>query len=240
MKKKKGSVGLLSVFGGAIIGLLGAALSDVIVFAIPFEREWVTYASLVVLLLMAIRITSLWIQSSKQESPSIDIDEVTLKREELAYKFVGTTSLFLIIACASLLFILVEGFSQVIEIDEVTSSAITSFIIITILFFYGFFAQLKAGNFHNKHNPDSMIDMKRSDGYTKYFEGLDEGEKFEAYRVSHKSFYQMNFIFPLALMVLFLVSIVFSPQLFAITIVGALWFIMYMIYYREGYKVYKQ
>lgn len=237
MKKKKSSLSLLSVFGiGAITGL-AISFSETIGFAIPFERAWMIYTLLIILILLAVRISFLWIGSTKQEKPNMDIDEVALYREKLAYKFIGSTSLFLIIGSGALFITLLEWN----ETEELFFDPIAYALAATsLLFIYGFIAQIKAIKFHNKCNPRAPINWERSDGYKKYFESLDEGGKFEQYRIAYKSFSSMNIFFPAAILILFFISVVSTPQFIAITVVGILWFIMYLIYYREGYKMYKQ
>ena len=230
MKKKKGSLSLLSVIGiGAIIGFI-VALWDLFTFIIPFEREWITYALLVILFAMSIRIGLIWKQSDKPSSPQIDIDEQNARQEKIAYKFVGSTSLFLIVAASC-------SFIALLEWGE--NSNFLSDLIITLFianFIFGIYAQIRAVQFHNKYNPGAFINLKRTDGYEEYFKNLDEGEKFEQYRVAYKSFYAMNLLFPATLITLFIISIASSPQYVAILAVSVLWFIMYMIYYREGAK----
>ena len=230
MKKRIGSFSLLSIIGiGAAIGFI-VALWDIIVFIIPFEREWITYALLVILFAMSIRIGLIWNQSDKKESLEIDIDEQSARQEKMAYKFVGSTSLFLIVGASS-------SFIALLEWGE--NNNLLSSIIITLFlanFIFGIYAQIRAVQFHNKYNLGAFINLKRTDGYEEYFTSLDEGEKFEQYRIAYKSFYAMNLLFPAMLLTLFMVSIASSPQYVAILAVGILWFIMYLIYYREGSK----
>lgn len=236
MKKKKGSISLLSVFGiGAIFGIF-IALSDALVTVISFEREWITYALLFTLLVMSFQISLLWLRSNKSKNAVIDTDEAALSHEKLAYKFIGFTSLFLIIGSSTLFLVLLEW----IDSGKLFSGPIAYSLAATlILYFYGIFVQIKAVKFHNKYNPAAFINWKRTDGYKEYFDNLDEGEKYEQYRVAHKSFYSMNILFPAVLILLLIISQASSPQFIAIGFVGALWFVMYMIYYREGYKTYK-
>lgn len=230
MKKRIGSFSLLSIIViGAAIGFI-VALWDIIVFIIPFEREWVTYAVLVILIIMSARIGLIWKKSKKQASPKIDIDEQSAKQEKIAYKFVGATSLFLIIGTSAVFIALLEW--------QENNNLHSTLIVISFfaIFLYGIYAQLAAINFHNKHNPEAFLNWKKTDGYKEYFENLDEGEKFEQYRVAYKSFYAMNLLFPGMIFALYFVSMASSPQYVAILAVGILWFIMYMIYYREGAK----
>lgn len=236
MKKKRFSMSLLSVFGiGIIFGLLTSFMGDV-TFTIPFEKEWVIYAFFAALFLLAGRIGILWIRSTKQENLGMDTDEITLDREKLAYQFSGFTSLFLILESCTLLIILLEWDTRGMAFFSLITY---SLIIAVVLLVFGIFAQTKAVKFHNKYNPQARINWKKTSGYAEYFEHLDEGQKFEQYRVAYKSFTSMNLAFPAALFILFFVSAVSSPQFIAITVVSTLWFIMYMIYYREGFKIYK-
>ena len=230
MKKRIGSFSLFSIIGiGVAIGFI-VVLWDIIVLIIPFEREWVTYAALAILFVMAIRIVLIWNQFDTPESPEIDIDEQSVRHEKVAHKLVGSTSLFLIIGSTF-------SFFAGLEWNENNNllSGLIAFSIATITLF-GFFAQNSAVDLHNKYSPGAFVNLKRIDGYEEYFKSLDEGEKFEQYRVAYKSFYAMNLLFPATLFTLFFVSIASSPQYVAILAVGILWFIMYMIYYREGSK----
>lgn len=237
MKKRKRSRSILVTFGiGAAIGGITALLADIMPLA-PLEREWITYALLVVLLLMTFRISVLWIRSTKPDDLTMDVDELTLYREKLAHNFIGSTSLYLIVGFGSLFTMILDW----TESGDLFSGPITYALSLTaILVFYGFFAQMRAIKFHNKHNPEVPINLKKTDGYEKYFEKLDEGERFEEYRAAYKSFYSMHLLFPATLTLLFIISIFSSPQYLAIAAVSVLWFIMYMIYFREGAKVYQQ
>lgn len=230
MKKRISSISTLSIIG--IVTAIGfiVALWDIIVLIIPFEVEWITYVALVILVVMSIRIVQIWNQADAQESPEIDIDEESARHEKLAHKFVGSTSLLLI---TGFTFSFIAGL--VWEENENLLSGLIAFSLFTIAIF-GALAQFKAVEFHNKYSPGAFVNLKRIDGYEEYFKSLDEGEKFEQYRVAYKSFYAMNLLFPAMLLTLFFVSVTSSPQYVAILAVGILWFIMYMIYYREGAK----
>lgn len=235
-KKNKGSMSIVTIFAlGGVFGIF-MSLSDLITTVIPFEREWGTYALLAVLLLMSVRIGLLLIRTNKFQHTKRDTDEAAFAQEKLAYQLVGVTSLFLIIGSPAVFFILLEWTASESLLSGPNAYALA---VIFLLYFYGIFAQIKAVKFHNKYTPGAIINWKRTDGYKEYFKHLDEGMKFEQYRVAYQSFYAMNILFPAALFILLLISKVFTPQFVAIGIVGLLWFMMYMIYYREGYKTYK-
>ena len=122
----------------------------------------------------------------------MNTDEITLYREKLAY-FIGSTSLFLILEFGTIFIVLLEW----VQSGELFSGPIAySLAAAFILFVYGILAQIKAVNFHNKYNPQAPINWKRTDGYKEYFEHLDEGEKFEQYRVAYKSFYRYELTIP--------------------------------------------
>ena len=230
MKKKISSISFLATIGIAIsIGYI-VVLWDIISPITPFERVWITYAALLILFVMSIRTVLIWKQSNTQGSPDMDIDEQNARHEHIAHQFVGFTSLYLI-AGASISFIALLEWNE----RENLLSGLVAFSCLTVSIF-GYFAQINAVKFHNKYSPGAFVNLKRTDGYEEYFKNLDEGEKFEQYRVAYKSFYAMNLLFPATLLTLFMISIASSPQYVAILAVGVLWFIMYMIYYREGAK----
>lgn len=227
MKKRIGSISFLSTVGiGISIGFIVALLNIII----PLEREWVAYIVLIVLFVMSIRIGLIWNQADTKESPEMDIDEQNARQEKVAHKFIGSTSLLLIIGATCLFIVGLEWDAS----DNLLSGLIVTLFL--AIFIFAIFAQIKAVEFHNKYSPGAFVNLKRIDGYEEFFKTLDEGEKFEQYRVAYKSFYAMNLLFPAMLLTLFIVSIAFSPQYVAILAVGILWFVMYMIYYRAGAK----
>lgn len=230
MKKRISSISFLATLGIAISIGYFVILWDIISPVIPFERAWITYAALLILFVMSIRIVLIWKQSTIQGSPEMDIDEQNARHEKIAHKFVGSTSLF-IIAGASISFIALLEWEE----NKYFLSGLVAFACLTVSIF-GYFAQVNAVKFHNKYSPGAFVNLKKLDGYEEYFQNLDEGEKFEQYRVAYKSFYAMNLLFPAMILTLFFVSVASSPQYVAILAVGVLWFIMYMIYYREGAK----
>lgn len=230
MKKIIGTLNLFSIMGIAIaIGFI-VIFWNTISHIVPFERVWITYAVLVILVFMSVRISQIWNQADLVESPGIDIDEKSARHEKIAHKFVGSTSLLLIIAATG-------SFTAGLEWNEKDNllSGVITFSFLTI-FIFGFFAQIKAVEFHNKYSPGAFVDLKKVGGDEEYFKTLDEGEKFEQYRIAYKSFYAMNLLFPAVMLTLFFVSVASSPQYIAILAVGILWFLMYMIYHREGSK----
>lgn len=230
MKKKKGSLSLFAAIGiGSIIGLI-VVLWDALSPIVPFEKELVAFVMLAILLVMSIRIGLIWNQADKKESPGFNIDELDARKEKVAHKFVGSTSLLLIIgATCSFIVGLEWDFS-----NDLFATVIA--ILYFSIFIFAIFAQMRAVELHSKYSPAAFVNLKKTDGYKEFFENMDEGEKFEHYRVAYSSFYAMNLLFPATLLTLFIVSIVSSPQYVAILVVGILWFIMYMIYYREGAK----
>ena len=230
MKKKKGSLSVFTAVGFAFIFGLVAILWDALSPTVPFGKELVAFVILTILLVMSIRIGLIWNQADKKNTPGINIDELEARKEKVAHKFVGSTSLLLIIG-ATCSFIV--GIEWNLGDNLLASVIVMSFLTI---FIFAIFAQFNAISFHNKYSPAAFVNLKRIDSYEEIFKDLDEGEKFEQYRVAYKSFYAMNLIFPAALLTLFMVSIASSPQYVAIFVVGLLWFIMYMIYYREGAK----
>lgn len=231
MKKKRSLLSLPVMIGICIaIGYI-AKIWDALSPAIPFEREWIIYAALFILLGMSVRIGQIWSQSKKTGDPTLDIDEQNGRQEKIAHQFIGTTSLVMIAATSVTLIAFIDR-------DQQTNllSTLSAFFLFSILLF-SIFAQQNAVKFHNKYSPGAFVNIKKSDDYEEHFKNLDEGEKFEQYRVAYSSFYAMNLLFPMILMILFIISIATSsPQYVAILAVGILWFVMYMIYYREGAK----
>ncbi|QUW21018.1 DUF3169 family protein [Sporosarcina sp. Marseille-Q4063] len=230
MRKRKGSLTLFTAIGIAFIFGLIVILWDALGPIVPFEKELMAFIMLAILFVMSIRIGLIWNKADAKESPGFNIDELDARKEKIAHKFVGSTSLLLIVG-ATCSFI--AGLAWNLGDNLLASVIVTSFLSI---FIFATYAQFKAVSYHNKYSPAAFVNLKRLDGYKEIFENLDEGEKFEHYRVAYKSFYAMNLIFPVTLLILFFVSIASSPQYVALLVVGILWFIMYIIYYREGAK----
>lgn len=230
MTKKRSSLSLFTLIGISLaIGYI-AALWDVITPNIPFGKEIITYLALVILLGMSIYVSKIWKQSQKRTNPTQDIDTHNAIQEKIAHQFVGATSLLFIAATLVTLMALIDWNKQ-----DSLSTTISAFSLLAILCF-SFFAQQNAVKFQKKYHPGAFVNMKRVDDYEEHFKHLDEGEKFEQYRIAYKSFYAMNLFFPVALLILFFISFSINPQYIAIFAVGILWFIMYLIYYREGAK----
>ena len=235
MKKEDSSLGFLSVIGiGTIIAVL-VFLSSRISFGIPFESEWITYTFFTVLTFMILWIGFLWIRLKKPVDVELDADELSVVHEKLAYKFVSLTTLFLIVAFSGFLITEIGWLKGDLSL---TGPVAISFSVTYILLFFGIYLQFVAIKYHNKYFPNSTWNLSKKNISEGFFTNLDEGEKFEAYRVSYKSYLQMTIIFPLTLVILSIISIYYDPQIIAIVTVSALWFIMHMFYFLEGYRRY--
>lgn len=230
MNKKKSSLSLFVLIGISVaIGYI-AALWNVIAPVIPFWSEIVTYLALVILFGMSIHVSKVWNLSKKYVRPADDIDTQNAKQEKIAHQFIGATSLLFIATTLITMMALLAWDKQ-----ASLSTTISTFSLLSILCF-SIFAQQNAIKFQKKYSPGAFVNMKRVDDYEEHFKDLDEGEKFEQYRIAYKSFYAMNLFFPVILLILFFISHSIQPQYIALLAVGTLWFIMYAIYYREGAK----
>lgn len=236
MKIKDRPIAFFSVIGIGIIIAVLAFLSSRISFGIPFEIIWVNYTIVFVLILMIFWILLLWFALAKKIDVELNTDELLVEREKLAYKFVSLITLFLIVAFSGFLIIELEWLKGDLLL---TSPVAILFGVNYVLLFLGVYLQFIATKYYKKYNPNSTWNLSKKNISEGFFTNLDEGEKFEAYRVSYKSFMQMVIIFPLALVILSIISIYYEPQLIAIVTVSALWFVMLMFYYLEGYKRYK-
>lgn len=91
-------------------------------------------------------------------------------------------------------------------------------------------------NLFNIYYPNRQLNMFENNANKKYFEKLDEGEKFITYSCSYKSFKGMQFVYSLALIiVMMLSSLITIPIILPITI-AIFWIIHISIYTIETLK----
>ncbi|WP_156289914.1 DUF3169 family protein [Oceanobacillus salinisoli] len=150
-----------------------------------------------------------------------------------------------IISLSSIIFIFTFiWFSlSIMQLNQVSNSIFVyvfmNFILSGIFLITSLVTQWYAFHLQNKKYPEKKLDLLSSKVNEAYFNMMDEGEKYETYKISYSVFNKMNVIFVVALVLLFTYGILFTFSAVTFLFVGLLWITMNGIYYFEGVKTYK-
>jgi hypothetical protein len=116
--------------------------------------------------------------------------------------------------------------------DRVT----TNVVIVTVAIIISTILKTLSVKIYNKFYPDRKLNMYENNADEKFFNKLDEGEKWIAYSCSYKSFKGMQLAFTVVLTFTLLLSfLVDTPVILPIT-VAILWIIQISIYTVEAQK----
>lgn len=83
---------------------------------------------------------------------------------------------------------------------------------------------------YNGYYPDKKLNMFENNSDKKFFEKLDEGEKWIAYSSSYKSFKGMQLVYSGAMVVILILSVVTSVPVVLSIVIAILWIIQISIY----------
>lgn len=89
---------------------------------------------------------------------------------------------------------------------------------------------------YNKYHPDKKLNMFENHSNKKYFERLDEGEKWIAYISSYKSFKGMQLVYSAILVILMIFSVIATVPIILPLVIALLWIIQISIYCIEASK----
>lgn len=243
MKNKMIKILLKLLFGlvvGFGVGFLAAkgvvTLREQELTLTPFFQYDLLYAGLILSVLILFMIYMKQLLSLKSAYPANEAhnDDTGLSIEKGFYNLISVSSLMVILSMIWLLFAVAHLVDRP-DLVEVKYLAIFGFIALVATFV----SQFYAFRLHNQFFPNKKFHFTADKPDEKYFQQMDEGEKYETYRISFITFKKMINVFAIALLIVFFYSLLISFQVVAILAVAGLWVTMLLIYHFEGYKSYK-
>ncbi|KOA20408.1 hypothetical protein CLHOM_12270 [Clostridium homopropionicum DSM 5847] len=157
----------------------------------------------------------------------IDIEELP---KHIERKIDMTISLSTIIVIISMVWVAVMVNKSVFEIkvNYVLVSAASS-IISSIL-------QVLSIRVYNRYYPDRKLNMFENNSDKKFFERLDEGEKWIAYSSSYRTFKGMKIVYSISMVVSIFLSTFLTIPIILPIFIGAMWIIQTVIYTMSARK----
>lgn len=157
----------------------------------------------------------------------VDIEELP---KHIERKIDMTISLSTIMVIISMVWVAIMVNKSVFEIkvNYVLVSA-ASAIISSIL-------QVLSIRVYNRYYPDRKLNMFENNSDKKFFERLDEGEKWVAYSSSYKTFKGMQIVYSISMVVSIFLSTFFTIPIILPMFIGAMWIIQTVIYTMSARK----
>lgn len=205
MKKKilKYLLSLLIYAGvGAVIGVIWAILEyrgfiEKPYLFFPFD---LLYSLFLVVVVSIIFIVLKDARSYKQilTQTEIDEDELEIKIEKTIFRMVRITTFLAIIPVIWICLSIVQYFKN--QNNQVSGFLLINLIIAIVIFLLSVFIQWYAFKLHNQKYTSKKLNAFSEDPNLEYVQHIDEGEKYETYRISFLALNKINLgVFPAVL-----------------------------------------
>ncbi|MCD8502603.1 MAG: DUF3169 family protein [Bacillaceae bacterium] len=169
----------------------------------------------------------------------MDEDKVEMRIEKTFFRMVNITTFIAVIPLIWLCLSIVQFFKN--ENSQVGVYLLINLIIAIIIFLISVFIQWYAFKLHNQKYMDKKLNAFSTEPNLDYAQQIDEGEKFELYRISFLALNKINMgVFPTVFGILIVQGLAtsFNPDYFLL--IGGIWIVMNIIVYIEGYKANKK
>lgn len=222
MKKYKKFIIMMIVSGvfGGFIGVLSETN-----FCINLNLgENIYLYSFRVLLLVEIILTvilSVILIFLKSKFKTTDLEEIPLKIDRKIDLVIHLSTVAIILGLAILAIMVSKNYTHHREIYIIISVGITA--VTSIL-------QMLSIKCYNGYYPDRKLNMFEDNSDKKYFDRLDEGEKWVAYSSSYKSFRGMQLVYSGAMVLILILSTITSIPIVMPIVIAILWIIQISIY----------
>lgn len=232
----------ICIAAGSVIGLAAGIINEhfpsflaqpYIVF--PFDLVYGFFFLLSIITGLLFLKNSLTAKKNFRSQERVE-DEVEIQIEISSFNMIQLSYIMVIIS-----FIwLTASAAHFIGGDHESSYIVYNAVTALIVFCAAGFIQWDTMKFFNKKYPHKKISFFTTDmTMENHYEKLDEGEKFETYRVSFVVFRKMNIVFCTVVAALSVYGIYVSFHFIPILFAGVLWLVMNMIYFMEARKSYK-
>lgn len=239
--KKIFLVGFFTTLGAMILGgVLGISIA---VFQDIFPKGYIVfpydllYGILILLLgaLFILYIKNIISYKVIRNKTELDEDTAYTSLENLCFSIVFSTHIMIVVALIWMSIAIGHFNSSSPERDFVTYNMVASILAFILVGFAQFFAV----KIYNKEFPYKKYTFFSANPQKSHFEGLDEGEKFIAYRISYSVFQKMSLAFMFVLGGLLMLGVYVQFHIVPILLVGGLWLTMYLFHYFETKKLFK-
>ena len=239
--KKIFLVGFFTTLGAIILG--GALGGTIAIFNNFFPSGYILFPYDLLYGLLVLTLGALFLLYVKSfisykklsKNKELDDDIAYTSLERACFSLVFSTHIMIVVAVMWLAIAIGHFNSGLAEHDLIgynLTASILAFILVG-------FAQYFAVKVYNKEFPYKKYNFFSADPQKSHFEGLDEGEKFIAYRVSYSVFQKMSLAFMFVLGGLLMFGVYVQFYIVPILLVGGLWLTMYLIHYFETKKSFK-
>jgi len=158
---------------------------------------------------------------------NIDLEELPKHIERKIDMTISLNTSMVIISMVWIAVMINKNFND-IRINYVIISAASS-IISSIL-------QIISIKIYNKYYPDRKLNMFENNSDKKFFERLDEGEKWIAYSSSYRTFKGMQIVYSVSIVVSILFSTFLTIPIILPIFIGVMWIIQTAIYTMSARK----
>ncbi|MGY0374593.1 DUF3169 family protein [Clostridium sp. JNZ J1-5] len=157
----------------------------------------------------------------KSKFKTTDLEELPLKIDRKIDLAIHLSTVAVILGLSILTIMVSKNFTG----DKKVYITITAVIIVVTNLL-----QILSIKCYNGYYPDKKLNMFENNSDKKYFDKLDEGEKWIAYSSSYKSFRGMQLVYSGAMVLMLVLSAVTSVPIIMPIVIAILWIIQISIY----------
>ena len=220
---------IVMIISGIIGGILGGYSSEISKINLSFGENmdnflFKAFFGISLIIIIYLIVTMTYIKSNYMKVDLDDLPKVLIRRVSNA-----------ILLCTILLITGLTWDAVVIN-NNFDNGKLHLVMIPTIFVIIGAFLQSTTMKYFNYLYPNRKMNLFENGAEKKYFDKLDDGEKWVTYNCSYTTFKRMQLVYSAALIICIVLSMFINVPIAIPIVIGAIWIIQNLIYSFEAKK----